>query len=121
MSDEKTDVDWNIQLDFELPEKNKKEIPPPPPPPPRIAPREVLREKFPRILEKVNSLWGTLELHKYFQQTQLMDRSGRQGFPDEVVAALGELNNEHMTLLQERGMLRMDAYDLQFREVLRKR
>lgn len=122
MPDDKIEeLNWNIPLDFELPEKDKKEVPPPAPPPPKIPPREVLLAKFPRIHAKITALWGTLELHHYFQETQLMDRSSRQGFPDDVVAALAELNNEHMALLQDSGLLRMDAYDLQFREVLHKK
>lgn len=110
------EVSWDIKLDFDLPDKNKKaEVKPPPPP--KIPPREVLREKFPRILNKIETLWGTFELHKYFKQTQFMDRDGRQGFPPDVVDALGQLNAEHERLLLKSGILKADVWDMQFRDI----
>ncbi len=116
---ENSDINWDIELDFELPApKPKVEAPPPPP---KIPPREVLKHKFPRILEKIELLWGTLELHHYFEQTQFMDREKRQGFPDDVIDALGQLNNEHQDLLMRTGLLRMDVFDMQFREVANKK
>ncbi len=115
MSD-KPDINWNIELNFDLPGEKKAEDPKPAPPP-KIPPREVLKEKFPRILNKINLLWGTLELHNYFQQTQFMDRESRQGFPPDVVEALGQLNVEHEQLLLRSGILRADVWDMQFRDI----
>jgi hypothetical protein len=117
---EKSDINWDIELNFDLPPppKPKSEAPPEPP---RIPPREVLKQKFPRILEKIELLWGTLELHRYFQQTQFMDREKRQGFPPDVIDALGQINNEHQDLLMRTGLLRMDVFDMQFREVANKK
>lgn len=114
---ENKEVSWDIQLDFELPEKKKKaEQAAKPPPPPKIPPRDLLREKFPRILNKIETLWGTFELHKYFKQTQFMDRESRQGFPPDVVDALGQLNAEHEKLLLKSGILKADVWDMQFRD-----
>lgn len=117
---ENSDINWDIELNFDLPApaKPKAEAPPPPP---KIPPREVLKQKFPRILDKIELLWGTVELHHYFQQTQFMDREKRQGFPDDVIDALGQLNNEHQDLLMRTGLLRMDVFDMQFREVANKK
>lgn len=115
-----SDINWDIELNFDLPPPSKPKVEAPPPPP-KIPPREVLKQKFPRILEKINLLWGTLELHHYFQQTQFMDREKRQGFPDDVIDALGQLNNEHQELLMRTGLLRMDVFDMQFREVANKK
>ncbi len=116
---EKSDINWDIQLNFDLPPPPKPQ--PEAPPKPTIPPREVLRQKFPRILEKIELLWGTLELHRYFQQTQFMDREKRQGFPEDVMEALGQINNEHEELLMRTGLLRMDVFDMQFREVANKK
>jgi len=111
-----TDINWNIELDFDLPATKKAEQPKVEEPP-RIPPREGLKEKFPRILSKIDLLWGTMELHHYFQQTQFMDRDSRQGFPQDVVEALGQLNNEHEKLLLRSGILRPDVWDMQFRDL----
>lgn len=115
MSD-KPKIDWNIELDFDIPVT--KAAPPPPPPKPKIPPRDVLKEKFPRILEKVTHLWGSMALHKYFQETLLTDRNNRQGFPPEVMDALGQLHVEHQQVLMKAGLIRMDVWDMQFRDVL---
>jgi hypothetical protein len=117
---EKPGINWDIELNFDLPPPPKPQAETPPPKP-QLPPREVLKQKFPRILEKINLLWGTLELHRYFQQTQFMDREKRQGFPDDVIEALGQLNNEHQELLMRSGLLRMDVFDMQFREVANKK
>jgi hypothetical protein len=118
MSD-KPEINWNIELNFDLPGE-KKEVAPAVPPPPKIPPREILKEKFPRILSKINLLWGTIELHNYFQQTQFMDREDRQGFPPDVVDALGQINAEHEQLLLRSGILRADVWDMQFRNIGKK-
>ena len=114
---ENSDINWNIELNFDLPTPKKAEEPPPPP---KIPPRDILKEKFPRILSKIDLLWGTMELHRYFQQTQFMDRESRQGFPPDVVDALGQLNNEHEKLLLRSGILRPDVWDMQFRDLGKK-
>lgn len=111
---EQQDVNWNIELNFDIPVAKKQEAAPPPP---KADPRVVLKQKFPRILNKIESLWGTMELHRYFQQTQFMDRDGRQGFPPEVVDALGQLNAEHEKLLLTSGILKADVWDMQFRDL----
>lgn len=116
---DKPEINWNIDLNFDLP-LEKKEAAPPPEPPKKIPPREILKEKFPRILNKIELLWGTVELHKYFQQTQFMDRESRQGFPPDVVDALGQINAEHEQLLLRSGILRADVWDMQFRDVGKK-
>lgn len=116
MSDE-PELDWNIELNFDAPAA-KKEVAPVPPPPPKIPPREVLKEKFPRILDRVNLLWGTLDLHKYFKETLFNDRDKRQGFPPDVMEALGQLNSEHQQLLARSGIIRLDVWDMQFGEVI---
>lgn len=116
MSD-KPKLDWNIELNFELPVA-KAEQPSQPPPQPKTPPRDVLKQKFPRILDRIELLWGTRDLHRYFQQTLFADRDKRQGFPPEVMAALGQLFNEHQQLLMQSGALRLDVWDMQFSDVI---
>ncbi len=111
MSDEEEKIDWNIKLDFEI---HKPKIEPPiDPPKPKVPPRDILKDRFPRILDKINLLWGSKELHQYFQDTVFMDRDKRQGFPPEVMDALGQLHNEHQRVLMRKGLIRMDVWDMQ--------
>lgn len=115
MSD-KSRIDWNIELNFDLPAAQA--APPPPPPKPKVPPREVLKEKFPRILDKIELMWGTKDLHTYFEQTLYTDRDKRQGFPPDVMEALGQINVEHRRLLMRNGIIRMDVWDMQFGDVM---
>jgi hypothetical protein len=112
----KPKIDWNIKLDFEAPAIEAK--PDRPPAPPKTPPRDVLKVKFPRILDRINLLWGTLELHRYFEQTIFTDRDKRQGFPPEVMHALGEIYHEHQHLLMSNGLIRLDVWDMQHRDVM---
>lgn len=115
---EQPKIDWNIELNFDTPAPRMES--PPPAPKPRTPPRDLLRDKFPRILEKITLMWGTIPLHRYFQETLLTDRSGRQGFPSDVMEALAELHHEHQQLLMKQGLIRMDVWDMQFGAVMGK-
>ncbi len=112
MSDEDEKLNWNIELNFDL-QRAKPETRSALPPKPRIAPKDLVQQKFPRIAEKIALLWGSLELHKYFEQTLFADRQ-RQGFPFDVMEAMGELHDEHQRILMQKGLLRRDVWDLQF-------
>jgi len=112
MQDE-SEIDWNIELNFDL--ATAKPAPAAPPPPPKKPAREVLQEKFPRIMDKIELLWGSLALHQYLQETLLTDRANRQGFPPDVMEALGQINNEHQRALHNAGLLRQDVWDMQMR------
>lgn len=105
-------LNWNIELNFDL--HAPKAEPAPQPPKPKVPPREILKENFPRILDRINLLWGSKGLHNYFEQTLFSDREKRQGFPPEVMAALAEIYNEHQQLLMRHGIIRMDVWDMQF-------
>lgn len=112
----KSKIDWNIELNFESPTTETE--PSPPPPKPKAPPREILKEKYPRILDKINLLWGTTNLHKYFEETLFTDRDKRQGFPPEVMDALGKIHGEHQQLLMRNGIIRLDVWDMQFSGVM---
>ncbi|WP_295459108.1 ankyrin repeat domain-containing protein [uncultured Thiodictyon sp.] len=47
-----------------------------------------LETQFDRILSKIAELWNTPELHDYFSDLLIDKRSGRKGFPAEVMADL---------------------------------
>lgn len=113
MSDlEKPSLNWDFKLDFDLPDAQQQKAAPPPPPPPR----QVISEKFPRILDKIELLWATIELHQYLEHTLFSDRASRQGFPPEVMRALGEIHVEHVRILKIKGVIREDMWDAQFRK-----
>lgn len=105
-------LDWNIELNFNLHETQ-----PVPEEPvvqaPKIPPRQILGERFPKILTRIEILWGSPELHKYLEETLFTDRSNRQGFPLEVMKALGEIHAEHMQLLKQKKLIGEDVWDLQ--------
>lgn len=106
--DNNSPINWNIELNFNLNEVKKEE----PAPAPKIPPRVVIGEKFPKILQRIEMLWCSLELHNYLEQTLFTDRSNRQGFPKEVMQALGEIHVEHTRILKQKKMLGEDVWDL---------
>ena len=76
--------------------------PPAPPLPPGIAPAfALIREKYPRVGEKISVMWGTVGLQEYLSKTIFDVRGGRQGFPMPVVSALMQLHEYHDTLVPQ--------------------
>lgn len=49
---------------------------------------ELLKEKYPRIYERIEATWGSTELDSYFDRLIIDDRGNRNGFPKEVLNAL---------------------------------
>ncbi len=115
MSDDDDKIDWNITLNFDM-KAPEPAAPAPPLPKPKAPPRDILKEKFPRILEKITLLWGSKELHAYFEGILLTDRGDRQGFPPEVLEALGDLYGDHQAVLAKKGLVRQDVWDMQFKK-----
>jgi len=105
---EKPELNWDIPLNFDRLETRKVETPAPP----KIPPREILAAKFPKILERINLLWCSPELHNYLEKTLFTDRSNREGFPKDVLQALGEIHIEHTRLLKEKKLLGDDIWDI---------
>lgn len=101
-------LDWNIELNFDCLDAKKEE----PAPPPKIPPRQIIGEKFPKILARIELLWCSLELHNYFEQTLFTVRANRQGFPRDVMQALSEIHHEHTRILKQKGMIKEDVWDL---------
>ena len=102
-------LNWNIELNFNLHEVKPEETVQAP----KIPPRKIIGEKFPKILTRIELLWGTIELHNYLEHTVFTDRSNRQGFPVEVLKALGEIHVEHEQLLKQKKVISEDVWDLQ--------
>ncbi len=107
----KSQLNWDIQLNFDIHENTKAE----PPPPPKIPPRKLIGEKFPKILARIEMLWCTLTLHNYLQQVLFTDRLNRQGFPEDVLQALGEIHIEHMQILKQNKIIGVDIWDMYFK------
>lgn len=102
-------LNWNFELDFNLHEAKPEVVVAPP----KIPPRQVIGAKFPKILTRIELLWGSLELHKYLEETVFTDRSNRQGFPIDVLQALGEIFAEHTKVLRQKKLINEDVWDLQ--------
>jgi hypothetical protein len=102
-------LNWNIELNFNLHEAKPEESVQPP----KIPPRKIIGEKFPKILMRIELLWGSLELHKYLEETLFTDRSNRQGFPIDVLRALAEIHVEHSQVLKQNKVISEDVWDLQ--------
>ena len=109
MVNDKPQLDWNIELNFNLHEAKPVESVPAP----KIPPRKIIGEKYPKILARIEILWCSLELHKYLEETLFTDRSNRQGFPVDVMTALGEIHAEHTLVLKQKKMISEDVWDLQ--------
>ena len=59
---------------------------------------ELLAASYPRILKRVDLLWGTKEATDYFESIFLgdsEDRSERQGFPVEILKEIVNLRQAH--------------------------
>lgn len=106
--EEKPQLNWDIQLNFDNREIPKVEAPLPP----KIPPRKVIGEKFPKILTRIELLWGSLELHNYLEHTLFTDRTNRQGFPVDVLRALGEIHTEHVRVLKQKNLISVDVWDV---------
>ena len=46
---------------------------------------EELAAKFPRIVEKIDSLWGKVEVMSYLDSVLMSERGGRKGFDEAVL------------------------------------
>jgi len=55
----------------------------------------LIESRFPRILEKIASLWGKPELDAYLNELMVSDRHDRQGFPDDVAMEIFHLSTIH--------------------------
>lgn len=55
----------------------------------------ILKMAFPRIHERIVSLWGTGEGESFLDKLILDDRGNRQGFPSNVMSALLVLQRVH--------------------------
>jgi hypothetical protein len=54
-----------------------------------------LERQFPRIFEKIMSLWDSPELDAYLAELMMTTRSNRQGFPQEVASDIIYLHMLH--------------------------
>lgn len=58
-----------------------------------------LEARFPHVVERLATLWGTAELRPFMDALLIADRPGRQGFPPDVATEIFRLE----TLLDESG------------------
>jgi len=62
-------------------------------------------EKYPRIIERISILWGTIGMSRYFNEILFDERGDREGFPPEVMAELFALSNYHESTKPSRSAL----------------
>ena len=62
-------------------------------------------EKYPRIVEKVEILWGTVGMGRYFHELLFDERGDRAGFPPDVMAELFALNNYNESMRPSRSAI----------------
>ena len=62
-------------------------------------------ELYPRILERISILWGTVGMARYFNEILFDERGDREGFPQDVMAELFALSNYHESTRPSRSKL----------------
>lgn len=67
--------------------------------------------KYPRIVEKISILWGTVAMHRYFNEILFDDRGDREGFPADVMLELFALSNFHESAKPSRSAMALEWHD----------
>lgn len=49
---------------------------------------DLIKQQYPRIYERIEGTWGSIELDTYFDRLIIDDRGNRNGFPREILNAL---------------------------------
>ena len=60
---------------------------------------------YPRIVEKIANLWGTVGMSRYFNELLFDDRGDREGFPADVMMELFALSNYHESTKPSRSAI----------------
>lgn len=68
-----------------------------------------LENKYPRILDKIMSLWDSEEIEEYFLSLMVNDRENRIGFPPDIAAQIMHLSLVHAA--QQSADERKDIWD----------
>lgn len=111
-------INWDIKLIFDAPAassepaeiKRTTEVKKAEPSSPEIPPRQIIKEKYPRLSPKIELLWGSPELQHFLEQTLFTDRPNRQGFPPDVMSALMKIYAEHTKLMEAKGFINNDVW-----------
>lgn len=61
--------------------------------------------KYPRIVERISVLWGTVGMERYFTEILFDDRGDREGFPAEVMMEIFALSNYHESTKPSRSAI----------------
>ena len=57
--------------------------------------KKILRSTYPKLLTKIELIWGYKECEQELDKLIVSSRDGRQGFPDKVLNALLALHKTH--------------------------
>ena len=74
--------------------------------------RELLKSKFPRILQDIDLLWGSQECHDKMTKFLWADSTNRQGFEKTVLDAINVLYNEHIRLFGFKKAIKTEKRDV---------
>lgn len=61
--------------------------------------------KYPRIIERISILWGTVGMERYFKEILFDDRGDREGFPPDVMMEIFALSNYHESTKPSRSAI----------------
>ena len=61
--------------------------------------------KYPRIIERISNLWGTVGMERYFKEILFDDRGDREGFPPDVMMEIFALSNYHESTKPSRSAI----------------
>lgn len=67
--------------------------------------------QYPRIVEKLEILWGTIGMERYFKELLFDERGDRAGFPPDVMAELFALNNYNESMRPSRSAIMSSWHD----------
>ena len=65
-----------------------------------IVAKAVVRDRFPRIADIIDRLWGSRDLDDYLARLVICDRDNRAGFPPAVLDALLKISRWHAMTFQ---------------------
>lgn len=65
-----------------------------------VAAKSIVRERFPRIADMIEQLWGSRDLDDYLARLVICDRDSRAGFPPPVLEALLSISRLHAMAFQ---------------------
>lgn len=74
--------------------------------------KEIVTSNYPKVMDKINLIWGYPECELELDRLIVSNRSNRQGFPREVLEAIVAIHFEHQRLFG--AFKKVDPWDTVF-------